>query len=81
MLSAVLYPINVMLGANYMYLNAKPPGATFYDLLGPWPDYILMLEFILILFFGMILIPFHWEKIKPSLLNIRIQGPGQKDQH
>lgn len=33
-----------------MYLNAKPPGATFYDLLGPWPDYILMLEFILILF-------------------------------
>lgn len=81
LLAAVLYPINVMLGANYMYLNAKPPGATFYDLLGPWPDYILMLEFILILFFGMILIPFHWEKIKPSLLNIRIPGPGQKDQY
>lgn len=79
LLAALLYPINVMLGANYMYLNAKPPGATFYDLLGPWPEYILMLEFILILFFGMILIPFHWEKIKLSLLNLRIPGMRQKD--
>lgn len=55
-LAAIIYPVNVALGANYMYLNGKPPGATFYDLLGPWPDYILVLEFVVILFFALILI-------------------------
>lgn len=58
-LAAVMYPINVLLGANYMYLNAKPPGTTFYDLLGAWPHYIWMLEFVVLLFFGILLLPFH----------------------
>ncbi|MBL0099961.1 MAG: TIGR02206 family membrane protein [Saprospiraceae bacterium] len=66
-LAAVIYPINLFLGSNYMYLNAKPPGKTFYDLLGPWPDYILSLEFALLIFFSIILIPFYWGKIKPVL--------------
>ena len=66
-LAAVIYPINLFLGSNYMYLNAKPPGKTFYDLLGPWPAYILSLEFALLIFFSIILIPFYWGKIKPVL--------------
>lgn len=67
LLAAVLYPINVMLNANYMYLNGKPPGATFYDLLGPWPNYILTLEFVVITIFTLMLIPFHWNDIKKHL--------------
>lgn len=55
LLAAIIYPVNVFLGANYMYLNGKPPGATFYDLLGPWPDYILVLEIVVIIFFAIIL--------------------------
>ncbi|MBK8516460.1 MAG: TIGR02206 family membrane protein [Saprospiraceae bacterium] len=64
-LAAILYPINVSLGSNYMYLNKKPPGKTFYDLLGPWPDYILSLEVMLVVLFSIILIPFYWHKIRP----------------
>jgi len=32
---------NVVLDTNYGYLNAKPPGASMLDLLGPWPYYLL----------------------------------------
>lgn len=63
-LAAIIYPINVMLGSNYMFLNAKPPGPTFYDLLGPWPGYILSLEFIVISLFLVMTIPFYWNAIK-----------------
>lgn len=70
LLAAMLYPINIALGANYMYLNGKPPGKTFYDLLGPWPDYILSLELAVIVFFSILLIPFYWQKIKLLLKTI-----------
>lgn len=36
-------PINLWLGANYMFLSAKPTGASLMDYLGPWPWYILSL--------------------------------------
>ncbi len=62
-LAAILYPINVFLGANYMYLNGKPPGKTFYDLLAPWPEYIISLEIIVWSVFGLMLIPFYWKAI------------------
>jgi len=58
-LAIIMYPINVFFNANYMYLNGKPPGTTFYDLLGPWPHYIWMLELAVVLFFGILLIPFY----------------------
>ncbi|MBC7885714.1 MAG: TIGR02206 family membrane protein [Saprospiraceae bacterium] len=63
-LAAILYPINMAFNANYMYLNAKPAGKTFYDLLGKWPDYILVLEIIIVVIFSLMLIPFNWKKIK-----------------
>jgi hypothetical integral membrane protein (TIGR02206 family) len=66
-LAAILYPINVMLGSNYMYLNGKPPGKTFYDLLAPWPHYIISLEMIVWLIFGLMLIPFYWDVLNGHL--------------
>jgi hypothetical integral membrane protein (TIGR02206 family) len=67
LLAIIIYPINKYLGSNYMYLNMKPPGKTFYDLLGPWPDYIFVLELVVFLFFGLLLIPFYWARIKAVL--------------
>ena len=36
-----VFCLNVALGSNYGYLNAKPGAATALDLLGPWPWYVL----------------------------------------
>lgn len=63
LLAAILYPINVALQSNYMYLNGKPPGKTFYDLLGPWPGYIVSLEIIVVLLFIFMVLPFYTHKI------------------
>ncbi len=57
-LASIIYIINIYLNANYMYLVAKPPHGTIYDFLGPWPWYILSLEFALIIFFSVVLSPF-----------------------
>jgi hypothetical integral membrane protein (TIGR02206 family) len=39
---ALVFAINVALGANYMYLNAKPAGPTPLDYMGDWPVYVFI---------------------------------------
>lgn len=39
---AIVFAINVVLGANYMYLHAKPAGPTLLDLMGDWPVYVFL---------------------------------------
>lgn len=38
--------LNAVLGSNYIFLNRKPRTTSLYDLLGPWPWYILGLELV-----------------------------------
>ena len=42
-----------------MFMVAKPDGKTMYDLLGDWPYYILQLEFVALLLFSLIYLPFY----------------------
>ncbi len=37
----VIYPLNLVLDVNYGYLVSKPASASLFDLLGPWPVYVL----------------------------------------
>jgi hypothetical integral membrane protein (TIGR02206 family) len=37
----VVAGVNVLLGANYLFLCAKPAGASIMDFLGPWPIYLV----------------------------------------
>jgi hypothetical integral membrane protein (TIGR02206 family) len=36
-----VFVFNLVAGANYGYLNAKPGSASILDLLGPWPWYLV----------------------------------------
>jgi uncharacterized membrane protein YwaF len=37
---------NLALGTSFMYLRRKPVGATPFELFGPWPVYLLVLELL-----------------------------------
>ncbi|WP_293786281.1 TIGR02206 family membrane protein [uncultured Aeromicrobium sp.] len=36
----LMYPVNLALGTNYGFVNAKPSTGSLLDLLGPWPLYL-----------------------------------------
>lgn len=57
-IAAVVFIINNVLSANYMFLRHKPNGASLLDLLGPYPYYLLSLEAITLIFFFILYVPF-----------------------
>lgn len=57
---AVAITANYFLNSNYGYLREKPVGGSFLDLLHPWPYYLLELEFIGILSYTLVYLPFWW---------------------
>ncbi len=50
--------INYMLGSNYSYTMAKPPGGSILDVMGPWPWYLLAGEGLMLVLFLLLLLPF-----------------------
>jgi len=57
-LMAVIYPINLVLNSNYMYLLAKPEQLTLMELMGTWPWYILTLTLLGIVVYLICYFPF-----------------------
>ncbi|MET3684129.1 putative integral membrane protein (TIGR02206 family) [Alkalibacillus flavidus] len=53
-IAIVVYGVNRVIGANYMFLNEKPSQLTVIDFLGPYPWYILSLEVLALGLFGLI---------------------------
>ena len=41
-----LFAINLLVEGNYMFLQQKPRGGSLLDFLGPYPWYVLSLEFV-----------------------------------
>lgn len=56
--SAILYPLNIVIGANYFYLISKPGNASILDLFGPWPMYIFVAELVAMALFALAYLPF-----------------------
>jgi len=53
-----VHMINHLIGSNYGYTMAKPPGGSILDLMGPWPWYILAGEGLMLVLFLLLLAPF-----------------------
>jgi hypothetical integral membrane protein (TIGR02206 family) len=43
---ACAYPLNLLLGTNYGFINGKPGTPSLLDQLGPWPGYLIPLQLI-----------------------------------
>ncbi|MGG1690527.1 TIGR02206 family membrane protein [Heyndrickxia ginsengihumi] len=60
---AVIFFLNKLLGANYLYIMKKPRNTSILDYLGPWPWYLLSMELVILLSFYLLYSPF-WLKKK-----------------
>lgn len=57
-IAAIVFMINILLDANYMFLRDKPASASLLDILGPYPVYLFALEIIALILFFILFLPF-----------------------
>lgn len=62
----VVFFVNKITGANYMFLARKPATPSILDWLGPYPWYILSLQLIAIVIFTILTLPFYLNRFKKS---------------
>lgn len=56
--AALVGVLDLMTGANYMYLHAKPSSPTPLDFMGPWPWYIIPAAVVAVVLFAVLDAPF-----------------------
>jgi len=61
-LALIIWMINYIISANYMFLRHKPNTTSLLDFLGPYPVYLLSLEIITIIVFILLYVPFMKRK-------------------
>ncbi|MCP5537095.1 MAG: TIGR02206 family membrane protein [Akkermansiaceae bacterium] len=55
---AIVIGLNALLGTNYGFLNGKPGVPTLFDYMGPYPWYLVTLNVIACVLYGLLLLPF-----------------------
>jgi hypothetical integral membrane protein (TIGR02206 family) len=56
--AAVIYPVNLLLGTDFLYINSKPATASLLDALPRWPYYLIYMEVIGFAIFLLLYLPF-----------------------
>ncbi|MGI6778001.1 MAG: TIGR02206 family membrane protein [Acetivibrionales bacterium] len=56
--ACIIAVVNVLLDSNYLFLCRKPYNPSIIDYLGPWPWYLLSLDFIAVILFLLYYLPF-----------------------
>lgn len=54
----IVLGVNLILGSNYMFIMKKPAFPSLFDLLGPWPVYLVIAEMIAAAVFGLLYLLF-----------------------
>lgn len=65
---AVVLPVNLMTGANYGFAGkSKPLNPSIVDLLGPWPERLLIIVPLAALAMAVVMVPWGWrQKVSAS---------------
>src|SRR5690625_4888412 len=58
----IVFIINKVISANYMFLIEKPQGGSLLDFLGPYPYYIISLELVTLIIFFILYLPFMFNQ-------------------
>jgi hypothetical integral membrane protein (TIGR02206 family) len=53
-----VFIVDLILGSDYMFLLRKPSTSSLFDLLGPWPIYLVVCELIALACFVLLYLPF-----------------------
>lgn len=61
-MAGIVFIINTLLSANYMFLREKPSAGSLLDFLGPYPYYIISLELVALFIFFILYVPFIFLK-------------------
>ena len=51
--------VDIILGTDYGFIMHKPEQESIIDLLGPWPYYLISLEFLALISFFIYYLPFY----------------------
>lgn len=62
--------VNYLIGSNYMYTMHKPATASLFDVMGPWPWYLVAAEFLAVIFFSVLYLPFALADRRPASRNL-----------
>lgn len=70
LIAVIVFMVNRLVGANYMFLSHKPYNASPIDYLGEYPYYLLALEGVALILFSLLYIPFYLFKNRKSGGNV-----------
>ena len=56
--AALIFPVNLLLGTDFLYINSKPVTASLLDALPPWPYYLIYMELLGLAIFLLLYLPF-----------------------
>ena len=54
----LIYPVNLLLGTDFLFINGKPATASILDALPPWPFYLIYMVLIGLAIFLLLYLPF-----------------------
>ncbi len=67
LIAVMVFILNKLVGANYMFLSHKPYNASPIDYLGEYPWYLLSLEGVALILFSLLYLPFYLFRNRKSI--------------